>query len=68
MQHLTEVLVEGRIVPGATSAHRRGSGTKPACKPLVTPPTGSWIELSAGRALELGAVPCTASGCAQVTA
>ena len=38
MQHLTEVLVEGRI------------------------------ELSAGRALELGAVPCAASGCAQVTA
>jgi hypothetical protein len=58
VQHLTEALVASRIEPGTTLAHRRGSGIEPSCKPAVSPPSGRWIELSAGRAQELGAVEC----------
>jgi hypothetical protein len=67
MQHLTEVLVAGRIVPGTTSAHRRGPGTKPACMPSSAANAG-WVELSAGRALKLGAVPCTEPACIEAVA
>jgi len=65
MQHLTEVLTESPIVPGSSVAHRRGSGLRPSCMPTSSQ---RWVELSAGRALELGAVPCAEKACAEVTA
>jgi len=86
MQHLTGVLVEGRIEPGKTIAHRRtlaarpdkphpgdraydGTPTSqwPNCMPSPAqyPKPNPWREYSAGRALELGAVPCTHSACAE---
>jgi hypothetical protein len=65
MQHLTEVLVEGRVHRDVTPAHRRGKGDQPAC---MSSSTGRWVQLSAGRALELGAVPCKAAACVGVAA
>jgi hypothetical protein len=68
MQHLTEVFVDSHITPGVSVAHPR-KGVWPACMPKPDPvPTYRWAELSAGRALELGAVPCTETACAAVTA
>lgn len=69
MQHLTECVVEvAAIVPEETIAHRRskGRGVWPACKARPADADGSeWRELSVGRALELGAVLCTHSACAE---
>lgn len=63
MQHLTECILPAEpIEPEVTVAHRRGAGVRPACLPQSDP--ARWRELSAGRALELGAVPCTHPACA----
>lgn len=69
MQHLTECVVNrAAIVPDETVAHRRGKGKGvwPACVPQPdNADLKAWRELSVGRALELGAVPCTHSACAE---
>lgn len=69
MQHLTEVLVAGIVTAGTTIAHRSTGGKQPRPKCMPTDVPGArWTELSAGRALDLGAVPCTETACAQVSA
>lgn len=79
VQLLTEVLAAPPVTAGGIAHKRTASrknpddknpydGTPtspwPACKkkPSDIPP-GSWRELSAGRARELGLVPCTAKAC-----
>ncbi|GIH07373.1 hypothetical protein Rhe02_54400 [Rhizocola hellebori] len=72
MQHLTECVV-GRepIEPEVSIAHRpgKGKGAWPACMPRRdNADPAEWRELSVGRALELGAVPCTEKACTEVAA
>lgn len=71
MQHLTECVVGVEpIVPEVSIAHRRGKGgVRPACMRRPDDADAQlWRELSVGRAMELGAVPCTEKACTEVAA
>lgn len=70
MQHLTECVVGVEpIEPEVSIAHRRGKGgVWPACMRRPDADPALWRELSVGRAMELGAVPCTEKACTEVAA
>lgn len=49
--------------PGGNPAERGYNGTPTAAIPPCGAIGGSWSQLSLGRAVELGLVPCTADAC-----
>lgn len=76
IQFAIEVLTEGRITAPGVVAHRRYivldkagvpshmTERRPACLPAPAAPEPTrWADYSGGRAIELGATPCTAEAC-----